>query len=117
MLSREPFPRCFLSIFGAGSKSNIHPGPVGRGFCLANGHVRLDDFGGPQIFPAFPACFRDVLCAVLPGGLACPPYLDDLSPIGVVMAVGEGMEMAMAVDKPFVLMGVFMNQVHPQEEV
>jgi hypothetical protein len=37
--------------------------------------------------------------------------------IPVVVAVGESVEMAVAVNKSLVFMGVLMDQVHPQEEV
>jgi len=35
----------------------------------------------------------------------------------MVVAVGESMEMTVTMDKPLVLVGVFMDQVHPQEKV
>jgi hypothetical protein len=33
--------------------------------------------------------------------------------IGMGVAMGKSVQMAMTMDEPFVLVGVFVNQVHP----
>jgi len=37
--------------------------------------------------------------------------------IGMVVAMGKGVKMAMAMNEPFVLVGVFVNQVYLEKEV